>query len=81
MYRLASTFGYNATVCPMAEAILNGSYVYPPWFDDPTQEILQECAAIRAIVPKESVQLTITPEEWKGHWGCAKESTSSSISG
>jgi len=77
---LRGTFGYNA-VCPTAAAILDGTYEYPPWFDGPTREILQECAAIRTKVPKDSVQLTISPEDWSNHWRGAKESTSSSISG
>jgi hypothetical protein len=42
---LRGTFGYNA-ICPTTTAILDGTYVYPPWFDDPTREILQECAVI-----------------------------------
>jgi hypothetical protein len=45
------------------------------------REILQECAAIRTKVPKDSVQLTISPEDWINHWQGAKESTSSSILG
>ena len=32
---LQGTFEYNA-VCPTAVAILDGTYVYPPWFDGPT---------------------------------------------
>jgi hypothetical protein len=78
--RLRGTFGYNP-VCPTASAILDGTFVYPPWFDEPTREILQECAVIRQTVPKDSVTLTITAEEWSGHWRKANESTSSSISG
>ena len=61
--------------------ILDGTFVYPPWFDKPTREIFQECAVIRQRVPKDSVTLTITAEEWSGHWRKANESTSSSISG
>jgi hypothetical protein len=78
--RLRGTFGYNA-VCPRANAILGRTFIYPPWFDEPTREILQECAIIQTKVPKDSVSLIITPEDWTGHWMRAKESTSSSISG
>jgi hypothetical protein len=71
-------FGYNATTIA-ARRILRGTFVYPPEFDEATKEILQECAAIRLLVPKDSVSTTITLEDWIAHWSKAKEETSSSI--
>ncbi len=45
------------------------------------KEILMECARIRLTVPKDSVNTTITPEDWERHWKRVKKQTSSSISG
>ena len=42
---LRGAFGYNS-VTPTAKAIPEGSYDYPPEFDEATKEILQECALI-----------------------------------
>ncbi len=64
---LRGTFGYNS-VTPMAEAILEGTYQYPPEFDEATKEILQECALIRLQVPNNSVSTTITPDDWSNQW-------------
>jgi hypothetical protein len=47
---LRGLFGYNS-VTPTAKAILEGSYHYPPDFDEATKEILQECALIRLRIP------------------------------
>jgi hypothetical protein len=77
---LRGLFGYNS-VTPIAKAILEGTYQYPPDFDEATKEILQECALIRIRVPKNSVTTTITPEDWTNHWRRAREETSSSTSG
>jgi hypothetical protein len=43
---LRGAFGYNS-VTPMAMAILERTYNYPPEFDEATKEILQECALIQ----------------------------------
>ena len=56
---LRGSFGYNS-VSPTASAILAGSYVFPPNFNQATREILEECARIRFSVPKESVSTLIT---------------------
>jgi len=77
---LRGLFGYNS-VTPIAKAILEGTYQYPPDFDEATKEILQECASIRIRVPKNSVTTAITPEDWTNHWQRAHEETSSSTSG
>ena len=77
---LRGLFGYNS-VTPIAKAILEGTYQYPPDFDEATKEILQECASIRIRIPKNSVTTAITPEDWTNHWRRAREETSSSTSG
>jgi hypothetical protein len=79
---LRGLFGYNS-VTPIAKAILEGTYQYPPDFGEATKEILQECALIRIRVPKNknSVTTTITPQDWTNHWRRAREETSSSTSG
>jgi hypothetical protein len=77
---LRDAFGYNS-VTPTAKAIQEGTYNYPPDFDEATKEILQECALIRLQVPKNSVSTIINPVDWSNHWRSAREETSSSISG
>ena len=77
---LRGIFGYNS-VPPTANAILEGTYQYPPDFDEATKKIIQECALIRIRVPKNSDTTTITPEDWTNHWRQAREETSSSTSG
>jgi hypothetical protein len=54
---------------------LEGTYVYPPDFDQATKEILLECTAIRLQIPKDLVNTTIMREDWGNHWGKAKEET------
>jgi hypothetical protein len=77
---LRGIFGYNS-VTPIAKAILEGTYQYPPDFDEATKEILQEWALIRIRVPNNSITTTITPEDCTNHWRRAREETSSSTSG
>jgi hypothetical protein len=60
--QLRGIFGYNS-ISPTANAILEGTYAYPPEFDEATTEILKECALIRIRVPKNSVTTTISPED------------------
>jgi hypothetical protein len=61
--------------------ILNGTFDYPPDFDDATKEILQECAKIRLLVPKDLAGPSITKEDWGNHWEPTKEETTLSVSG
>jgi hypothetical protein len=61
--------------------ILNGTFDYPPDFNNATKEILQECAKIRLLVPKDSVGTSITKEDWGNHWGPTKEETALLVSG
>jgi hypothetical protein len=39
--------------------ILDGTFDYPPDFNDANREILQECPKIRLLVPKDSVGTSI----------------------
>jgi hypothetical protein len=77
---LRGFFGYNS-VSPIAKMILNGTFDYPTDFDDATKEILQECAKIRLLVPKDSVGTSITKEDWGNHWGPTKGESASLVSG
>jgi hypothetical protein len=63
---LRGVFGYNF-VTPTAKTILEGTYHYPPEFDEATKEILQECALIRLRVSKNSVSTMITSGDWSNH--------------
>ena len=51
---LREDFGYNAT-SPTAQAVLNGTHIYPEDFDKATKELCEEYARIRLKVPKNSV--------------------------
>jgi hypothetical protein len=77
--KLRGQFGYNA-VTRTAKAILDRTYVYPKFFDQARKEICLECAHIRSMIPKDSLNTTITKEEWRGQWKGQRESTSSSES-
>ena len=66
--------GYN-TICQTSHKILEGTYVYPPDFDQATKEILQECAAIHLQIPKSLVNTMIMKEDWGNHLGRTKEET------
>jgi hypothetical protein len=61
--------------------ILNGTFDYPSDFNDATKKILQECAKIRLLVPKDLVGTSITKEDWGNHWGPTKEETALLVSG
>jgi hypothetical protein len=74
--KLHGEFGYNA-IFLVAALILAGTYEYPDDFDEATKEILQECARIRMTIPKDSVNTTITRDDWEAHWRRTKEGTSS----
>ncbi len=58
--------GYN-TICQTSHKILEGTYVYPPDFNQATKEILQECAAIHLQIPKSLVNTMIMKEDWGNH--------------
>jgi hypothetical protein len=65
--KLRGQFGYNA-VTRTAKAILDRTYVYPEDFDQATKEICLECARIQCMIPKDSLNTTITKEEWRRQW-------------
>jgi hypothetical protein len=65
----------------LQKMILEGTFKYPPDFDEATKEILQECARIGLLVPKDMVGTGITKEDWHNYWGQTKEETSSLVSG
>jgi hypothetical protein len=64
---LRGLFGYNANTIT-AQRILNGTYTFPEDFDRATKEICKECAHIRLMVPKDSLNLTIMKDDWKRQW-------------
>ncbi len=72
--------GYNATTITAAR-ILAGTYDFLEDFDQATREICEECAQIRLMVPKDSLDLSITRHDWRRQWKGRRESTSSSESG
>ena len=53
----------------------------PPESDLATAELFAEIAKIRALIPKDSVSIKITPSQWKRYWQVVNEETSSSESG
>jgi hypothetical protein len=76
---------YNA-ITRTAHAILAGTYVYPPDFDQATREICEECARIRVMIPRDSLNTLslntlLTKEDWRCQWQGQQEFTSSSESG
>ena len=77
---LRERFGYLANT-ETARSVLNGSFVYPPDFDEPTKLLCQACARIRAEIPTDAISSIIKHGEWGHKWARAKEDTSSSVSG
>ncbi len=73
---LQGLFGYNA-VTITAQQILDGLYPYPPDFDQATKEVCEECARIRMMIPQDSLNATITKNDWKRQWKGCRESMSS----
>jgi hypothetical protein len=61
--------------------ILNGTFEFPPNFDEATKEILQECARIWITVSKNLVETSISKEDWENHWGPTREETLLLVSG
>ncbi len=68
---LQGLFGYNAVTITLQQ-ILNGSYPYPPDFDQ---------ARIRMMIPKDSLNMVIFKTNWKQQWKGCREFTSSLESG
>jgi hypothetical protein len=64
----------------VAADILKGRYAFPEEFDKATQELCKECALIHKIIPKDSVKIKMTKDDYVNHWKRAKEEKSSSRS-
>jgi len=77
---LFQDFGYLANT-PASNAVLDGTYTMPPESDQTTAKLFEEIAKIRALIPKDSVSIKITPNQWKRYWQVVNEETSSSESG
>jgi len=65
----------------VAADILEGRYEFPENFDRATRELCEECALIHKIIPKNSVKIKMSKEDYVTHWKRAKEETYSSRSG
>jgi hypothetical protein len=72
--QLRSDFGYNPATRVAAD-ILEGRYEFPENFDQATRELCEECALIRKIIPKNSVKIKMSKEDYVAHWKRAKEET------
>jgi hypothetical protein len=59
----------------VAADILEGRYEFPENFDQATRELCEECALIRKIIPKNSVKIKMSKEDYVAHWKRAKEET------
>ncbi len=77
---LFQDFGYTAST-PALKAVLDGTYVPPTNSDSATKELFTKIAAIRRLIPENSVSITITPEQWSQYWKVVNKETSSSESG
>jgi hypothetical protein len=77
---LFGEFGYTVNM-PALKAVLDGTYVAPADLDRATSELFAENAAIRRLIPENSVSAVITPEQWRQYWKIVNKETSSSESG
>jgi hypothetical protein len=78
--KLFNDFGYVANT-PASKAVLDGRNLPPSDSDTATKELFNKIAAIRKIIPKDSVNPVITPVQWKWYWAIVNKETSSSESG
>jgi len=77
---LFEEFGYTSNTAA-GKAVLNGTYVAPAGTDQATVDLFAEVGEIRQRIPKDSVSVCITPQQWKRYWQIVNEETSSSESG
>ena len=77
---LFQDLGYQANT-KASRAVLDGTYEAPTTSDKATRDLFAEIAAIRCLIPENSVPIVITPEQWKQYWRVINEETSSSESG
>ena len=61
---LFCNFGYLANTLA-SQAVLDGICKMPTDSDQATAKLFAENTAIRALIPKDSVSITITPGQWK----------------
>ena len=78
--RLRGQFGYNADTVA-ARAVLDGTYEFSDDYHEATNQLFQQIAKIRSLVPMNSVETLIDEVTWASSWRRSKEATSSSISG
>ena len=78
--RLFDDLGYTART-DAAKAVLEGTYEAPEGADQATLALFTEVANIRRRVPKDSVPISINPQQWRRYWKAVNEETSSSESG
>jgi hypothetical protein len=60
---LFQDFGYRANT-PASRVVLDGTYVAPLTSGKATRDLSAEIAAIRCLIPANSVPIIITPEQW-----------------
>ncbi len=77
---LFQDFGYLANT-PASRDVLDGIYKMSTDSETATAELFAEITAIRILIPKDSVSITITPSQWKWYWQVVNKETSSSKSG
>jgi hypothetical protein len=65
--RLFKNFGYLAST-PASKVVLDGTYLPPLDSDTATKELFDKIAAIRRMIPKDSISSVITPAQWKRYW-------------
>ncbi len=73
-------FGCTANT-PASQAVLDGTYVAPKDSDLTIKELFAETAAIRQLIPENSVSIIITRKQWKQYWKVVNKETSSLESG
>ncbi len=73
-------FGYTVNT-PASKAVLDGTYKASTDSDAATKELFAKIAAIRRLVPANSVSIVITPGQWKQYWKIVNKETSLSESG
>jgi hypothetical protein len=78
--KLRGDFGYMANTAAAREA-LAGTYEFPEDCHEGTQDLIQEAAWIRSIIPANSVDLYLDTMAWRSKWNSSDERTSSSESG
>jgi hypothetical protein len=66
---------------PVAQQILEGTYVYPPDLDPATRLLFKEAAATYAALSPTEVATYVTVEDFQHFWQTAREHTGSSYSG